>query len=436
MIKQKIEEKKNQTKILLIIFLGLMLFAINRNLVNENIFASEFTPMYVRGRALIEENLSPYSIDTRNKVEETFLTFQKDNNSWLVNLSNFQKDQNFIFLYGIPSLILMFIPILIPIHKTAFIVWLLINEIAIIGIIFSISAIIPKRNRRMVIIFLISALFFLPIVFFALMNGSLVIVEMCFAWLTVYFIVNEKDEIAGIFLGLLIGRFVFFLPFLLAVLIYLFSQKRFHILKSYLLVNIIFIGVSFLIDPQWIFELFYTISISIDQIGFGILSKIIITKSEFLILFFITLFLGLLILEFILAMKRKMLSFIWFIVLQFSFLPLLGLPISIADYFVLYPATAIIIIGWYAKLGKKLSTNLYLVSSILSFILWILILQQIPIMWIELFTLILIIGNLYWVRWWIIEFEKLPQSRKEKIKVALKKRFKWNKREKELDDIS
>lgn len=439
MIKQKINEKKSQIKILFLIFISLLLFALNNNLINEDYFAAEFSPMYIRGRALIEENLSPYSNEIKLKIDDLSTKYNKENNSWVYEISKAQNDSQFYFLNGIPAIILMFIPILIPTHKTALLVWLVINEAAIIGIILSISGIIPKRNRRMVFIFLMSSLLFLPIVFISLVNGSLIILEIFFAWLVVYLIVNEKDELAGVFLGLLLGRFLLFLPFMVAIFFYFFSQRRFKILKSFVLVIVMLLALSFIIDPQWLFELFYTISISIDKVGFGILSDVssfLGIKSNIFEFIIIGLVLAIYLIEFILVRKRKMLSFVWFIVLQFSLLPLMGFPISISDYFVLYPAMAIIIIGWYAKFGKKLSTNLYIVSSVISLILWILTIQTIPVFWLEFFTLIIIIGNLYWVRWWITDFEKIPQSKREKIKVELKKRFSRIRREKKNNDVT
>jgi hypothetical protein len=68
--------------------------------------------------------------------------------------------------------------------------------------------------------------------------------------------------------------------------------------------------------------------------------------------------------------------------------------------------------------------------------LWILTIQKIPVFWLEFFSLIIIIGNLYWVRWWIIDFEKIPQSKREKIKVALKTRFSRIRREEKNKDVT
>ena len=440
MLSKKISEKKTQTRTLLIIFIGLLLFGINNQLIKENYFASDFTPMYLRGRLLLEEKLSPYSSETKIEIEEYFIKqIDEDNSSWISEILPYQKDQSFYFLYGVPALVLMFIPILIPFEKTAFLLWLVINEIAIIITIISISALIPKKNRRMIFVFLLSSCFFLPIVFLALINGSLVILEMCFAWLTIYFIVNEKDEIAGIFLALLFGRLLLFLPYIIAIFLFLFSQRRFKILKSFFLTISLFLAISFIIDPKWVFKLFYTISIAVNVVGFGIgskLSSFLGINSLVLIFFMISVGFGIYLIELILVRQRKMLSYIWFIVLQFSLLPLMGFPLSITDYYILYPATAIILIGWYAKFGKKLFSNLYLISAVVSLVLWIITLQNVPVIWLEFLLMIIIIGNLYWVRWWIIEFEKLPQTRKEKMKRFFKDKFKRKNKEENFNEIS
>ena len=231
MLSKKISEKKTQTRILLIIFIGLLLFGINNQLIQENYFASDFTPMYLRGRLLLEEKLSPYSSETKIKIEENYIKhIDEDHSSWISEILPYQKDQSFYFLYGVPALVLMFIPILIPFEKMAFLLWLVINEIAIIITIISISALIPKRNRRMIFIFLLSSCFFLPIVFLALINGSLVILEMCFAWLAIYFIVNEKDEIVGIFFGITLRSVVIiFTLYYCDISVFVFPKKIYYI---------------------------------------------------------------------------------------------------------------------------------------------------------------------------------------------------------------
>lgn len=443
MFKQKIKQSAIQYSVLLILFLLILMIAFNQNWVKDDYFASEFSPMYYRGRAVLEDGLSPYAEEIQTRIQEEVYgepILKDDAETELVEKADDEIEKDpFIFINGVPALILMFIPILIPDAKLAYAIWLAICELAIVGTIFLIVQLFPRKHRGMLTIYLVASLFFFPEVFIALKNGSLVILEMFFAWVSIYLIFNEKDELAGVFLGLLLGRALLFLPFTFVVLIWLFSKKRFSILKSYLMTTVLFLAISFVIDPQWVFALAYTILKAIDVYGLGIVSQLIemmgIQSNIFAIIVSV-IALSVLIIEFVLVLQRKRLSFIWFIVLGFTLMPFMGLPLNIADYYLLYPAIAIIFIGWYAKLGKKIRSYLYTITGFVSLVLWLLWAQDISIIWLQFTLLLLTIFQLYWIRWWIIKFEKQPQSKREKLSTYFKTKFKKDKNGEEINDFS
>jgi hypothetical protein len=224
---------------------------------------------------------------------------------------------------------------------------------------------------------------------------------------------NERDELAGVLLILLVSSASFFGVLTFFILWWVIYQRRWRVMWGFIMGLAVLLGLAFLFLPGWFMPyLSAMLSHSVYAIGYtttGIFASLspvagprlgwVLAAILLLVLFF----------EWGNTLVKDFRAFLWMVSLTVSLTPLLGIPMVPKDYLILIVPLMLLLalLGerrpWLKRWGVPGIVILLLVG------MWYLILALVSanayttlINILILFLPVMLVLGLYWMRWWYI----------------------------------
>ena len=289
--------------------------------------------------------------------------------------------------------------------------WMFISESALVGVVFLALRSIAWQPRWLFLVFfyLISILNYYSVT--ALLEGTPVILLglLYFGFLFAFSI--GRDELAGALMVPALFYWQVGSLFLVLVIWKIISDKRWRVLYGFGMTLIIFLVLSFLIYPGWIFSFVIAIlSASRSQFGFSpvqIFSQLSPEHGNQIATAVTILILIILIYEWSVTRKADFRRYIWSACLTVAVTPLLGFRTEMSNLVVLFPCLALI----FAATTDRWKTGAWVSGLLLTIVLlvpWAFYVQisivkdQRFFNYLFLFYPLFSIVGLYWIRWWFI----------------------------------
>ncbi len=304
-------------------------------------------------------------------------------------------------------------------QATARIVWMTLLELALFGCLALSLSLSRWRVPPWALLLLIISLLTWYYALRPLMDGDLSILVALLAAAALVALRAEQDSLAGFLLALALMKPAPVIPLIIFVLVWGASQRRWLVVWGFLGSLALLTAATSLLIPDWVVQ-------NIRQVIQYLRLPLTNTPGT-LIAFWLPgigrqlgwlltiLTVILLAVEWSQALRKEFRWFFWTACLTLSITPLLGIPTSVDNFIVIYPALILVLATWEERWGK-LGRVLFLASLlIIGVVPWWLVQvstqngmppDQNP--WLFLFLPIFMLVSLYWVRWWAIHPARLP----------------------------
>lgn len=386
--------------LLLLIIVGLFIFG-NLQYTAKNPGGNDFLVHWVGTQSFVKEGISPYSDTVALKIQD--LVYGRPAQA---------GEHELRVAYPLYS-IFLFLPFsLVEEFTVARALWMTLLEFLVI-----ISTIMMIRLVNWKPKFLITFLMIVFSLFWyhglrSIINGNAVVVLLFLVIMSIYAINQKQDELAGISLAFLTIKPQVVLFFVLFVVLWSLSNRRYKIIFWFLGILTALIILSIFLLPSWPMEFIREVlrypgynppgtpATALAEIipGVGRQLGIILSIVSGIIL----------LVEWFLGRNSIEMKFIWISSLSLVLGQWMNIQTDPGNFLIMFPAIILIfkLIEDRWKSSGQWITLIYL--AILFFIPWIIFIRTIdfgyqplqnPIMFFPV-PLILVIG-LYWVRWWV-----------------------------------
>lgn len=381
---------------------------VNHQYLNTSQYDDDFFPRWFGTRKFLSEGESPYTRSVSNEAQIQAYGRKASANE---DPLHFQYPFLAIFYYAPFSLINSL--------NWARAAWMTVLEVCLV---FTVVISIRLSRWKLPLLYLIP-IFILALgwiyTVYPLWEKSLSIIVVFFISAALLAIRNKLDVLAGFLLLLASIKLNIVLLFILFVIIWAVSRRRWYIIGSFLGWGGILLGVSLLIMPEWVEQYLRQI--------FPYLENPVFTNTWTVLQSWIPgigrqfgwllsgLFGLILIIEWVAAYKKDFDWFLWTAYLSLVISILIGIPSTTQNFIILLPVVILIMIGTADRwniLGRVL---LILSVVVLVGVFWGyyfltaqegFIIPNNPVFYLVLPLLSLI--GLYWVRWWITAIRELP----------------------------
>ena len=294
-------------------------------------------------------------------------------------------------------------------------IWMTFLEIlAGIALVLILRSTALKQNFWSVLIIGLSGFLSVPLLN-SFMNSSLAVVGLAFLCFSVYALVHNQDEAAGLFLAISLVIPHLTVICVLFLVVWAVQKKRWTLCGWFFGTFVLLIGFSVLLIPGWLVDFgnnwikYSGINpVRIQPLDLSLLTiRLMITKNLILV--------GVLISEFYFVKSLGIRRLLWQIALLFTLSPWLGLNVP-SDHTILFIPGLIIGLGFLLEVWQnKAKVALFLIPLLLWLLSWVFSgwVLEIPVSTTATFfeaifpSIVLIL--LYWSRWWILSKEKYPE---------------------------
>jgi hypothetical protein len=381
---------------------------VNHQYVDPSQFDDEFFPRWHGTRKFLDEGESPYTRSVSNEAQiQAYGRRARPSEDPL----HFQYPFFAILYYAPFSLINSL--------NWARAAWMTVLEVCLVF-----TVVISIRLSR----WKLPPLYLIPIFILAfgwiytvypLWEKSLSIIVVFFISAALLAIRNKLDILAGFLLLLASIKLNMVLLFILFVIIWAISRRRWYIIGSFLGWGVILLGVSLLIMPEWVEQYLRQIFPYLENPVFTntwtVLQSWIPGIGRQLGWLLSGLFGLILIIEWVAAYKKDFDWFLWTAYLTLVISILIGIPSTTQNFVILLPVVILIMVGTADRWNIPGRVLLILSVLLLVGVFWgyyFLTAQagfnipNNPVFYLVLPLLTLI--GLYWVRWWITAIRELP----------------------------
>lgn len=402
---------------LLIALIGLSvlgaLFWANLNFTQQNPGGNDFLPRWRATQLYLKEGQNPYSFETTLAIQQS-----------MYGRSAWESEDQALFAYPFYTMFLIAPFAIIDDFALARAAWMTVLEMSLFIIaILGIRMANWRANKFSLAVFLLFAILWYhgakPLV-----DGNISILIALFLSMTLWAFINRKDTWAGIFLALATIKPQMAIFILAFTIIWAISKQRWQLVKSFAVSIILLIGVSFILQPQWIFENLIQISEYPGYVPPGSPATIFSSwwpqgGSEWGWAMSGILFL-LLMIEWWLAFGKSIQHYLWVGLLTLVLSPLIGIPSTTSNFISMLLVFPFIFEAWKHRSNRSNASLEIGILSVMFFGLWILYTStllsgvQYREHLIMYFPLpIFLLANLYWLRWWIMSPQNLTYPGKE-----------------------
>jgi hypothetical protein len=376
----------------------------NSQLARDSLGGKEFYTQWAAGRALAYQARSPYQSQLRPTQD-------------LARAPGL-LGKNLSFNTPIYSLILVFPFLLIENYATAYSLWLLVLELAVLGILWTALALTDWRiNRPLLIILLVSIL----LGFYtsqALLNGSLVILACLFLIGGIFNLQAGRNELAGVMFALTTVQAHLFWLVYLALFFWAGSTKRWKVLIWFLAGIGILSVMGIFVIPDWPYAYARVLWNFEEHFALKSLGAILTAalpgfgkQLGWAIAGFVGVILAV---EFMLVRRQEVRWFNWTVGLSILVTPWIGIPVHPSIFFILTLPLLLVLSVWVQRTGRVghwivgFSLALFLLLS------WgVVIRLGVPENILEpglshfFFLPVILWIGLYWTRWWAVRPQRL-----------------------------
>jgi hypothetical protein len=392
---------------ILIIAALVMVTWANYIFVQENPGGNDFLVHWVGTRALMVDGLSPYSDTVAERIQTLAYGRPAEPGEHELRVA-----------YPLYSGLIFLPYALIADYDLARAVWMTALEAALIGLVFlSLNLTRWKMSLWLLPLFLLFTLFWYHSLR-PLINGNAVILVALFLAGAFAAIKSEKDELAGILLGLsTIKPHLVLLP-IIFVLIWTISSGRWKAL-GWMLISLALLSISAaLFIPDWPLQNLREILayVSYNPPGTpGAVFEIWLPATGRRLGWGLSVILGLILFgEWILSRKKEFRWFLWTGSLTLVISQWIGIQTDPGNFILLFLPLVLVFSMWEERWGRVGNGVIIIVIALLFVLPWAIFLQTVaygdqpmqhPVMLFPLPLFLLI--TLYWVRWWAIQPRQL-----------------------------
>jgi hypothetical protein len=285
-------------------------------------------------------------------------------------------------------------------------IWMLFLEIAMVASVLLCLAAYRFKLRWEMLVFLLLYIICWVYGLWPLVMGDFVIISVFLIALLFWALSGRKDELAGIALGLMTFKFMSTTPLILFILIWGISQKRWRMLAVFVMTVAIFVAVSYLFYPNWIWPYLQAQVANLRVVsGYspGLLLQDAFPAAGRTLGWIVTAFTTIILAtEWWLGRKDNIHWVFWMASLVLVITPFSGLPTFPQNYIVLFPVLVLIISVVAERWGQTGRISIYgvLLATFIGF--WAIFVFSRNVVTIYILPPILLTISLYWVRWWFI----------------------------------
>ncbi len=377
-------------------------FALQR-LSRRAVAGDEFPVNYLAAKNWLNQNRSPYDLSNGDQVLS------------VVNKTNGSDKETALsyFRYPLLSTIIVMPFTFLP-ADTAKALWMAINCFVLILSCLLLSNTLWQKIKMsyLAVIAIFGALNYYSL--YTILTGSLIpFVFMAFV-VTIFLLINHKDNIAGFVLTISLVEFQIVFFFIIFILIWAATNKRNGFIRSFWAGLIFELIISLILLPTWPAGWLRSLmlDINIDGIYSSILSQFIHSQYPGYLWLNIGIHLGLLLCMVLLWMRYRSgdgQSLLWVTCLTFIISSLIVFSSTPGLMIFSIPALLMVISVWMRRLERHGNLFFWIAMGLLLISPWAITLiekQTVPaginLMLIIFFPIIGIIG-LWWIRWWILK---------------------------------
>ena len=338
------EENQNSNKerwiqiLLVVVLLGLLLFA-NWQFARQNHAGVDFLIRWLPTRLVLFEGLeSPYAAEATRRVE----LFQSEQLLSDDPIEGYFLYPHYFMLFTLPFA-------LFENFTIARVLWMTLLEVSQIGIVILSLQVVsfkPKHSTLLLLLLvaLISSFFIQPII-----DGNPSSLSGLFMAVSLYFLWQKKDGLAGAALALSTIKPQMVVLFCALMWLWAFSQKRWKVLLASGVGVLVLMAGSFLIQPTWFGEFIQQVSIyqGIQDIESpnnpaGLLSVYFPSAGSTIAMALNVVCVVLILIEWVRCYGKSYRHFFWTVSITFALLPLTSIAFGNRNLVVLLPAIVMI----------------------------------------------------------------------------------------------
>jgi hypothetical protein len=350
-------------------------------------------------RAFLVEHIEPYSATVAERTQQVAYGRQALSNEYPYVLN----DPFYIVLLYTPLA-------LFSDFAVARGLWMLLSEIALIGLIYFFIRSLEWEPPFWLYISLMAFGVFSYYSIVALGSGTQAIFLIFLIFAIVYLLRSFSDELAGALLFLIAYQWEVTALFFLFILVFIFANRRWRVFIGFGMCMAILFAISFLSYPGW--GLPYIRAVLADwyrsaNLTFGYIVSAWFPNARFSIGLWTSLLLGvILFLESLGSVDAHYRRVAWTVCLALAITPLMGFAIFPSNHVVLLPSLILIVLLVWERWTRQRIWYVLLILSVaflVPFWLYNRAITGSPQIYSDLLKVlppVAIIVGLYWMRWW------------------------------------
>jgi hypothetical protein len=384
------------------VFIVLMLLALgiaNYQFAVRALGGNDFLPGWVAARQWLTEGLDPYEPAVSQEAQE--MIYGRPANPE-------DGETQALFLYPLWAMIL-YVPLSLLPYPLALALWMTILELGLPFLMWLGTRFFRwKPSQRTLVVVMV-----FPIVCYhsirAIVIGQFAVVEMLLIVASLLAIQHRRDVLGGALLALTLIKPQISLPLMLFIILWSISASRWRLLVTTILVPILLLGISLLVNRDWILwwlrsivryveyvdirPPILAIGANLSSIGFWVALVLLVVLVVFMIL------------QWFKALDQRDHWFQWTTALTLVITSLITLRTTTANLVLNIPALILILKVWLDRNKEAGTRTAWIAASVLMAIIWLLFFvtmqgqHEHPILYLPL-PLFALIG-LMWSRWWI-----------------------------------
>lgn len=381
----------------LVIFTGLLV--LNIYLARTLPGGEQFFQRWSGARAFLVEHIEPYGTMVAERTQNAAYGRQA-----------FSSEYPYV-LNDPFHIVMLYIPLaLISDFTIARGIWILLSEVALVGLIYSLIRSFEWEPPTWAYIALFGSGILGYYSLTALGSGTPAVPILFLIFGVVYSLRSFSDELAGALLLLVSYQWEIGSLFFLFVIVFMIANKRWKILTGLGMSLVILGAISFLAYPGW--GLPYFRAVLTDwyrgaNLTFGHIASTWFPNASFSIGFWTSLLFGIILfLEWLGSVNSHYRRIVWTVCLSLAVTPLMGFAIFPSNHVVLLPALILIIMLVWERWTRQRLIYSILVMAVAFFVpfwLYSRVIAGFPKIYFELLTVlppVATILGLYWMRWW------------------------------------
>ncbi len=250
----------------------------------------------------------------------------------------------------------------------------------------------------------------------SILVGQISIIVALFLVLGIYSVNQKLDILAGLFLAMSLIKPTMALVLVIYILIWSIFSKRKEVVWSFLLASLALVIASFALLPEWLVQWFVQSANFVRDpqslnTPLSILAEAMPGISRSMTIFFYSVLIVYLMIEWILVMKKDERWFLWTTMLTIVVSNLAGYRSGIDHYVMMLPVIFLILQAWESRSQSNRQFLTILVCLILSAGFWTYLYLTDQVfsepLWVYFVLPVFCLIGLWWTRWWFIRPTRL-----------------------------